>query len=156
MGTDMTGRIILALMVVATLANCGRVSESRLNPFNWFGRSEKAEVVTGAPNADPRRLVPQIISLRVEAVPGGAIIRATGLPPRQGFYDGALLPVGGEFAKDGILSYEFRASAPLGQTRTSTQQSREIIVGRFVSDQTLNGVRQIRVSAAGNALVVRR
>lgn len=152
----MTGRIILALMVVVTVASCSRVAESRLNPFNWFGRSERATVLTTNPNADPRRLVPQIITLRVEQVPGGAIIRATGLPPRQGYYDGALLPVGREVAVNGVLSYEFRASAPLTQTRTSTQQSREVIVGRFVSDQTLNGVRQIRVSAAGNALVVRR
>lgn len=156
MGTDMTGKFILALVVVAALANCGRVSESRLNPFNWFGRSEKAEILTGAPNADPRQLVPQIINLRVEAVPGGAIIRATGLPSRQGYYDGALLPVGGEYAQNGVLNYEFRASAPLDQTRSSTQQSREIIVGRFVSDQALIDVRQIRVSAAGNALIVRR
>ena len=153
----MTGRFIIALMLVATIAGCARVSESRLNPFNWFGRSEKAEVsVNTGENVDPRGLVSQVIALRVEQVPGGAIIRATGLPTRQGYYDGVLLPVGREAANEGVLSYEFRASAPYQQTRVSTQQSREIIVGRFVSEQTLDGVRQIRVSGASNALVVRR
>ena len=153
----MTGRIIIALMLVATIAGCARVSESRLNPFNWFGRSEKAEVaVNTGQNVDPRSLVTQVIALRVEQVPGGAIIRATGLPSRQGYFDGVLLPVGREAADGGVRSYEFRASAPYEQTRVSTQQSREIIVGRFVSEQTLDGVRQIRVSSASNALVVRR
>jgi len=152
----MTRRIILMMMVVATVASCARVRESRLNPFNWFGRSQQAEVVATDPNADPRPLVPQIITLRVEQVPGGAIVRVTGLPPRQGYYDGVLLPVSSEVAENGVLNYEFRASAPLDRTRVSTQRSREIIVGRFVSEQTLDGVRQIRVSAAGNALIVRR
>ncbi len=152
----MTGRIIFALLMVTMVASCSRVAESRLNPFNWFGGSRSAEVVTANPNADPRRLVSQIVSLRVEQVPGGAIIRATGLPPRQGFYDGALLPVGREVAQNGVLNYEFRASSPNFQTRAGTQQSREVIVGRFVSAQTLEGVRQIRVSGATNALAVRR
>lgn len=152
----MTGRIILALIVVATLAGCARVAESRFNPINWFGRSERTEVVITDPDADPRPLVAEIITLRVEPVPGGAIIRATGLPPRQGYYDGALLPVGREIAENGVLNYEFRASQPLEQTRVSTQRSREVVVGRFVSDQTLAGASQIRVSAGGNALIVRR
>ncbi|MCG6903970.1 MAG: hypothetical protein LJE68_14945 [Rhodobacter sp.] len=153
----MTGRIILALMVVGTLANCSRVAESRLNPFNWFGRSERTQVVVASnPNADPRKLVAQIITLRVEKVPGGAIVRATGLPTRQGYYDGELLPVVAENAPEGVLSYEFRISPPLEQTRVSTQQSREVVVALFVSEQSLAGVRQIRVSAASNALVVRR
>ena len=149
----MTGRIILALLVVATLAGCARVAESRFNPLNWFGRSERAQVVTADPNADPRPLVQQIVTLRVEKAPGGAIIRATGLPPIQGYYDGVLLPLGSE---DGVLSYEFRASAPPVPTRVSTQQSREVVIGLFVSDQTLAGVREIRVSGASNALAVRR
>ena len=144
----------MAVMLVATIAGCARVTESRLNPFNWFGRSENAEVVVATdPNQDPRGLVAQIVTLRVEKVPGGAIIRATGLPPNQGYYDGDLLFVS---AENGVRNYEFRASPPRTQTRVSTQQSREVVVGLFVSEQSLSGVRQIRVSGASNALVVRR
>ena len=154
----MSGRTILALVIVAMVsASCATVRDSRLNPFNWFGRSERATAVVTDPRADPRRLVANVIELRVEQVPGGAIVRATGLPPRQGYYDGTLFPVGRERpGEDGVLNYEFRISAPLEPTRVSTQRSREVIVGRFVSDQTLAGVRAIRVSAAGNALIVRR
>ncbi len=152
----MTGRLILTLVVVATIAGCARVSESRFNPVNWFGRSERAEVVTAAPNADPRRLIGQVLTLRVEQVPSGAIIRATGLPNRQGYFDGDLVPVGREVPQNGVLSYEFRISSPTTQTRVGTQTSREVIVGRFVSDQTLEGVTTIRVSSATNALAVRR
>ncbi len=153
----MTGRIILALMVVVTAAGCSRVTESRLNPFNWFGRSQSSESVTNAPNPnDSRPLISQIVSLRVEQVPGGAIVHATGLPARQGFFDGVLVPVGLVQGQAGILNFEFRVSPPLSQTRVSTQQSREVIVGRFVSEQMLVGVSQIRVSGSGNALMVRR
>jgi len=143
----------MAVVLIATVAGCARVSESRLNPLNWFGRSEKAEVVVADPNADPRGLISQIVSLRVEQVPGGAIIRATGLPTKQGYFEGDLLFVSNE---KGVLNYEFRANAPYGQTRVGTQQSREVVVGLFVSEQRLSGVRQIRVSGATNALVVRR
>ena len=155
-GNCMTSRVLLALMVAISIAGCARVSESRLNPFNWFGRSESAEVVQQAPNADPRNLVTQVISLRVEQVPAGAIIHATGLPPRQGYFNGDLVPVGGETPQNGILVYEFRSASPYTNTRVGPQQSREVIVGRFVSEQTLATVRQIRVNGATNALVVRR
>jgi hypothetical protein len=128
-----------------------------LNPLNWFGKSESAEVVTATQaDTDPRRLVSQVVALRAEPVPGGAIIRATGLPQIQGYYDGALVAVNGGVPVDGVLNYEFRASSPDMQTRSGPERSREVIVGLFVSDQTLVGVRQIRVSAASNALIVRR
>ncbi|MDJ0628839.1 MAG: hypothetical protein QNJ44_11315 [Rhodobacter sp.] len=152
----MFGRLIWALVLVATVAGCSRVAESRFNPFNWFGRSEQATAVTTNPNADPRPLIGQVIALRVEQVPGGAIVRATGLPNRQGYFDGALVPLNRELPQDGVLSYQFRISAPFQPTRVGTPQSREVLVGRFVSEQTLQGVRQIRVSGAANALAVRR
>ncbi|MDJ0827748.1 MAG: hypothetical protein QNJ16_19855 [Rhodobacter sp.] len=150
------GRLIVALMLVTTVAACSRVAESRFNPFNWFGRSEQATVVATNPNADPRPLIAQITSLQVEQVPSGAIIRATGLPNRQGFFDGDLVPLNAEAPQDGVLSYQFRISAPFVRTRVGTPQSREVLVGRFVSEQTLQGVRQIRVSGSANALAVRR
>ena len=147
----------MALAGVATLVGCARVSESRLNPLNWFGKSESAQVVMATQSdTDPRRLVSQVVTLRAEPVPGGAIIRATGLPQIQGYYDGALVPVNGGVPENGVLNYEFRASSPDVQTRSGPERSREVIVGLFVSDQTLAGVRQIRVSAASNALIVRR
>lgn len=148
--------VIMGAVMLGLLAGCGAVSDSRLNPLNWFGRSEKVEPVITEVAGDPRPLVTQIIDLRLERVPGGAIIRATGLPERQGFFDGELVAANRGVPEDGILGYQFRVSAPEGATAPGTPQSREMIVGLFVSDQTLAGVRRIQVNAAQNALAVSR
>jgi hypothetical protein len=154
----MTGKALITLAVLIALAGCARVSESRLNPLNWFGRGHKVETVVVEPSAsiDPRNLVAQVATLRVEQVPGGAIVRATGVAERQGYFDAQLLPVGGEVAVKGVLTYYFKVSPPITQTRVGTARSREIVVGRFVSNQTLQGVKQIRVNARTNALAARR
>jgi len=150
--------IVLGLLLIATAAGCARVAESRFNPLNWFGRGEAVQTVAPAQGqgVDPANLVAQIVSLRIEQVPGGAIVRATGLPPRQGYYDPELVPLNRERPVDGVLTYQFRALPPLAATRSGTPQSREVIVGRFVSSQTLAGVRSIRVAGAQNALAARR
>lgn len=157
-GAKMSGKILVGVLILSTVVGCARVSESRLNPMNWFGKSEKAEVVvnTAAVASDPRPLMSQVTGLRVEPVSGGAIIRATGLPPSQGYYDGELLPLFDGEPQDGVLSYEFRANEPIERTRVGPTASREIIVGRYISEQSLAGIRQIRVSGASNALSVRR
>ena len=155
--SDMGSRIVAALVVVAMLAGCG----TRLNPFNWFGRGETVQTVDaeGLPVVvDRRGLMAEVVDLEIERAPGGAIVRATGLPPTQGWWDGGLVPVDRDERpdEDGVLAYEFRVFAPATQTRVSTPRSREVVVGRFVSNQTLEGVRQIRVIAQGNARAARR
>jgi len=152
----MAKKLVLVLCILGTFAGCGRVSESRLNPFNWFGGSQSAEVAVNPTSLAAQNLISQVVSLRVEQVPGGAILRATGLPTRQGYFDGDLVPLGTEVAQNGVLSYEFRIEQPYTDTRVGTQQSREVIVARFLSEQTLSGVGQIRVSGSANALSVRR
>ena len=151
----MRGKLILAVTLAISVAGCGRVAESRFNPINWFGKSRAAEIsaTQGQPSTP---LVNQIVSLRAEKVPGGAIIRATGLPPRQGYFDGELAPENRGVPVKGVLSFQFTIAAPFEATPSGPPQSREVVVGLFVSDQTLEGVKQIRVSAATNALIVRR
>lgn len=141
----------MALAGIAPLAACG----TRLNPFNWFGRGEETEEVVAADAVvDPRPLVPQITRLVVDPHPSGAIVRVTGLPPRQGWYDGALLRVPG--TEPGVLAYQLRAYPPHYRTLVSTPASREIVVATFVSDDRLAGIREIRVSGGLNALSSRR
>ncbi len=157
----MRARIVLALLVVATVAGCGRIADSRINPFNWFGRGERVAMVDadGLPVVvDARSLMSEVVALSIERAPGGAIVRATGLPPTQGYWDGGLVPLDRDERPDerGVLSYEFRVFAPVAPQRVSTRQSREVVVGRFVSNQTLEGVREIRVIASGNARAARR
>ena len=120
MRLPVTGLLILALV----LAGCGRMRESRLNPFNWFGRSQETTVVATDPivpgrPGDPRILVAQVTEMEVARHPGGAIVRATGLPPTQGWWDAALVAENNGEPVDGVLTYRFVVDQPLKQTRVS-------------------------------------
>ncbi|MDZ4093749.1 MAG: hypothetical protein U1D35_02420, partial [Paracoccaceae bacterium] len=141
--------------------NPGGWRYSRLNPRNWFGRSRQTEVVAAAPVAgapprsnDPRPLVADVVNMAVEPMQGGAIVRATGLPQTQGWWNGALVALPVDDA--GTLVFEFRLSAPVTQTAVSTPQSREVTVATFLSDFDLQGVSQIIVQGAQNARSSRR
>lgn len=141
------------------VASCG-ISETRLNPFNWFGSDEEAttaEPVQVVERVDPRPLVAEITQLVVERTPGGAIVRVTGLPPTQGWYGAALVnanPDGEAF--DGVMSYSLRALPPKSPTRVSTRQSRELTTAVFISDSRLAGVRVIQVTGSQNSRIARR
>lgn len=153
----MTARLIVWMTVLGLLAGCASIAESRLNPFNWFGRSQ--EVAAADPLAvpeDPRPLIDQVTELVVERTPSGAIVRARGLPPTQGYWDGTLVADNRGEPVDGVLTYRFRVIPPADPARVSTVQSREVVVGQFVSQQALAGVRQIQVVAARNSRAVRR
>ncbi|MCE6950140.1 hypothetical protein [Cereibacter sphaeroides] len=146
--------LLLGLALVLTLGACG----TRLNPVNWFGGSEPATatmtpVALPAPSEDGRPLMAQVISLDIDAMQGGAIVRAVGLPPTQGYWAAELV---GRPVQDGVKTFEFRALPPMAQTAVSTQQSREVTVGAFITAHELQGIRQITVVAAGNALTSRR
>lgn len=150
-------RLIAAISLLAFLAACGGLRQSSSNPFNWFGR-DKEEVIlaVGDEFADPRALVAQVVSVKVDRLPGGAIINTVGLPVSQGHYDGELVPLNGEFPDKGVLVYEFRLMNPPYQNPIGNKRSREVLVGHFVSDQTLIGVRRIQVIARENRRTVRR
>lgn len=151
----MTPRILMALLVVVLgLTGCA----SRLNPFNWFGRDREERVqvsdtVIAAP-VDDRQLVAEVISLSVDPLPGGAIVRAMGLPPRQGYWEADLVEVGRE---SGEIVFEFRVYHPSDPaTRVGTQRSREILAGTSLTTQDLAGIRQIVVVAQQNRRSVSR
>ena len=148
--------VVVSLLAVGAVGACGRVRDSRLNPFNWFGRSrdETVEVEQSDFNDDPRRYVEQVVSLNVDPTPEGAIIRTVGLPPFQGYWDAEL--VQRSDPDPTRLIYEFRVAPPLRQTRQGTQPSREIIAGIAVSNARLRGVRTITVVGRANQRSVRR
>lgn len=151
--------VILTLAMALAISGCG-LGQSRLNPFNWFRAGPDSETPDPGillERSDNRPLVAQIVELEVERTPGGAIIRATGLPPVQGWYDPELVSVDRDGRPvDGILAFSFRARAPLGPTRVSTAQSRELSAAVFVSDTVLASVREIRVSGQLNSRAARR
>lgn len=141
------------------LAGCG-IRESRLNPFNWFGGgAEEAETLEPfqiVEVSDPRPLVPQITSLTIDRTPGGAIVRVTGLPPTQGWYDVSLVRETDGEPVEGVLSYSLRAFPPDTPTRVSTTQSRELTAARFISEITLAQVSVIQVTGSQNSRAARR
>lgn len=146
--------LVAALCATMALGACSAISNSRLNPFNWFGSSEETVVVSPYETpADKRLLVAQVTEMKLEQMPGGVIIRATGLPPTQGFWDAELVarPV-----EDGKIIYDFRVFPPLTAQAASTTQSREVTVAAFLSNIKLAGIRQITVQGASNARTSRR
>lgn len=145
--------LVAALCATMALGACSTISNSRLNPFNWFGGSEETAVVEVVKPADKRLLVSQVTTLKLEKMPGGVIIRAVGLPPTQGYWEAELVarPV-----EDGVIIYDFRIFPPITAQISSTPQSREVTVGAYLSDVKLDAIRQITVQGANNALTSRR
>jgi hypothetical protein len=151
-------RLIAALILVSFVGACGAARQSRLNPFNWFGkdRNEEVSVSDTGQVIDPRGLVTQVVKLKVDRLPGGAIVHAIGLPTTQGHWEAELVPLNGEFPDKGVLSYEFRLIPPLAPAVPGTKISREVVVAHFISDQTLVGVRRIQIIAQENRRTVKR
>lgn len=173
-------RKTLTIMLISTLtlAACGAVRDSRVNPLNWFGQSRSVPVeATQVAPVNP--LIPrrnglfsnaraeaeayngkpfeQVTNLTVERIPGGAIIRATGLAARQGIYAVQLTPVNeDEEPVDGVLTYRLEGVRPARATPVGSVPTREVVAARQLTDQELSGVRQIRVEGQLNAQVTRR
>ena len=149
---------LAALMV---LSACATVRDSSLNPVNWFGRSTDEPTLMPAggwpSEVDNRALVDQVTELSVHPVSGGAMVRAVGLPPTQGWWDVELRPVGGELrAVDGVLRLEFVAAEPRRTRPQGTPVSREVAAALFIPNARLDGMRQITVGGSRNARTVSR
>ena len=153
----MTARLFVTLALVlglsGGLAACGK---SRLNPFNWFGQSQQRAKLDPVPvkGTDGRALAADVISMLVEPLPGGAIIRATGRAPTQGWWDAELVPR--PVAEDGTLVLDFRVFPPITPTDVNTPQSREVTVAIYLSDIKLEPLTEIVVQGQGNARSSRR
>ncbi len=156
-------RVIPALLVATlTLSACGGFRDSSLNPRNWFGRSQSEPVATDAKNAliPPKsslnrpelgyqgQPVDQVTALALERVPGGAVIRASGVARRQGAYDVRLIPMGKP--EKGVLSYELQVLYPRDATLQGPAQSRTVTAALALTDQQLDGVRTVRVVGQQN------
>ena len=150
----MRGRLILTVALCGLVAGC----ESNLNPVNWFG-GEEAEVAIAADGTpvDVRPLVVEVTGVVLEPVPGGAILRATGLPATLGYWNAALVPVDRDLRPDenGVLAFDFQALPPPTPQPQGRSAAREIVTGQFLTTQTLRGVRVIRVQAERNARDIR-
>jgi hypothetical protein len=154
-----TALLTLAALPVA-LSGCARLRQSRLNPLNWFGGSRRRQTrsaATAAETADGRQLVREVTEMVVEQVPGGAIVRATGLPPTQGWWLAELKSdTRGRPDEKGVVTYRFLVHQPLTQSRVSTPQSRELTAAVFLSDIRLEAISEIVVLGETNSRASRR
>lgn len=145
-----------AVAAVMLVAGCATIRDSRVNPFNWFGRSEAVALPQGAAvaRADGRVLVSQLSALHVERNAGGAILRAVGVPPTQGWYQAALVPAPDSTAEDMI--FEFVLKSPAAGSRAGAPRSREIHAAYYLTNAQLAQLSRITVRGAENALSTRR
>ncbi|PLL12978.1 hypothetical protein C0V75_05975 [Tabrizicola sp. TH137] len=152
----MKRRVVLALGAAFLVTGCGAVRDSRLNPFNWFGGARRRQRVETTAEAarDQRLLVSDVTKLSVDPYSSGAIVRATGIAPTQGWWDAEL--VARPIDENGVLVYDFRVFPPLTNTPSGTPRSREITVASSLSTVRLEQVREIVVQGANNALSSRR
>lgn len=147
-GIDRAARrmpLVAGVLVLSLLAGCG------LNPFNWFGKRAKtvAEVSIARPS-DPRPLIATITALRLEDVPSGALLTATGRGAAVGSWQADLVALP---AQDGILTFELRAW-PAPVAAAGSARMREVTVGLHLSRQDLAALSRITVQGAENALTV--
>lgn len=163
-------RTPLPLVLIATVFLTG--CSTNANPVNWFNRDAPDEDVLEPIDAD-NPLIPEtsgllrrdpdavlgfqgstidaISDLTIERVPGGILIRATGRSGTQGIFNARLTPRNeDELPADGVLTYALQAE--FAQTGSGTPETREVIVGRKLTDQETTGVRTIRVEGLQNAL----
>ena len=160
-GADMLRTTLLGTAVMLTLSGCARLSDSRFNPFSWFGNnqdvtttSEPREIRPLVPEGrrtvtvDGRQLILTVTTLSVDRTPSGAIVRATGTALTQGFYNAQLVNAG---VTNGVLLLEFRAQAPNGFEAEGTVRSRQISAAYVIDADDLSGIRTVRVQAATNA-----
>jgi len=160
--------IPMVLMAAMVLASCGRLADTRLNPFNWFGRAESRDIPAGDRNpliprrsafaprdeADTRGAIGTITELQVERLPNGAVIRATAVADMQGAHTIGLRRIEGDDVPEDMLRYAFVGYQPRGPQ--GTQASRTITAAERLTDQDLLLIRRIEVVGARNALVTRR
>jgi hypothetical protein len=138
------------------LSGCGGFNASSLNPFTWFGSSDETAPIAIPIRVDDRPLVAQVTELAVEPMRGGAIVRAVGLPPTQGWWDAQLIPENRFEPENGELSFRFVLAPPPGPRPQGAPVTREVSAGIFVSDFKLANTRRITVTGADNARTTTR
>lgn len=146
-------RRLAVLGLALAVAGCS----SGVNPMNWGGDAPVSidPETTRAAEIGRRPLVADVTALSIEPMDGGVIVRATGLPPSQGYWDAALVPSPRD-AVDGVMTYRFVAVPPPGPTATGTPWSREVEAAAFISTYDLGAIREIVVQGETNQRVSRR
>lgn len=162
----------VVLIAALGLSGCGYVRDSRLNPFNWFGHSSsraatqqeiantnplipKRSAFASPKEQDLREPVAGLEALEVERIPGGAIIRVTGVTAATGAYDVELRPEDERGPIDGVARYVMVAYAS-PQGTAGPIQTRRVTAAARLTNTELADVRSIEIISASNVLTSRR
>jgi len=153
----MLRKLAIAVGLAAALSGCARVSESRLNPLNWFDPAPeatneaaiqrkplvpaRAEVTV----VDARVLIESLVSASLETSGSGAILRATGVAASQGYFNAELVLVD---VSNGVLTYDFRVERPAGFEAVGSANSRQITVATVIDAAALRGIKAVVVRGA--------
>ena len=145
-------RPMAALLMLALLtAGC-----SGVNPLYSGGDApQDIDPDTAAGGIAGRPLMSEVSALAVEPADGGVIVRATGLPPTQGYWDATLVATP-RAPVDGVMTFSFVAIPPATAHAPGTDQSREIEAATFLSSYQLGSIREIVVKGALNQRSSRR
>lgn len=147
-------RVGFCIALAGLTAGCG--GGSNIFSFLGFGGDNVELFVPPPPEAlDPRPLIDEVTEVTIEDTVGGIILTARGLPSTQGHFSGSLLAENSGDPIDGVLVYQFRIVPPGFSDRISTESSREVIVGAYVTTQNLAGVREIQIIGGRNTRSVR-
>jgi hypothetical protein len=96
--------------------------------------------------------IDQVTNLVNERVPGGAVIRASGLTAVQGVYLLQLTPTTeDEISINGVLAYRLEGVRPEFNEGVGSTHTRTVAATRALTDQEMAGVRSIRLEGARNA-----
>ncbi len=144
-----SARILSALLALGLLAGCAGLSNSRLNPMNWFGpRADSVAEFSLERPADPRPLIEMIVDMTIEKLPSGALVRATGRAATQGYWQADL--VVNDVDEAGNLVIDFRAIPAQAGAAVSTPRSREITAAVSLRADTLASAKRIIVRGGQN------
>lgn len=160
-------RVTLPLLLAATLTltGCARVSESRINPLNWFGNAQPSAMtptnerrpLTPAGGktriVDSRGAIQSITAVTLERTTEGAIVRATGLASTLGQFNAELVETSKE---NGVLTLIFRIETATANTAPASAYARQVTAAYAMSFNDLQDVRTIQVQSATNARSVSR
>lgn len=152
----------LTLLLVASVAvsGCSRISNSKINPMNWFGSKSETAVVyeqgqapalvpaNGSDTFDARELIDTISVVDLARTPSGAILRATGVAATQGAFNAELVLVGTEGT---TATYEFRVEAAPGLQVQGASATREITAAEVITALELKSLRTFVVKGARNS-----
>ena len=158
-------RVLVSVLLTTALTGCGSSGSNpfgsfgSINPFGGGSENNVGEDSTGAPKVivDDSILAPSIASVTPEAALRGLLIKVQAIAPTQGYHSPYLSPLNrGIPDEDGIVSLEFRVTAPEISQGLGPERTRQLIAAVFYNDRDLDEIVGFRIIGQNNMINIRR